>query len=447
MVIYWLIFVLVVAFIINYFATRGDFWAPQNVFTLGFLVAAIFCTYLIDYFSVNLSWLTFFVIISGVIAFSFGSWLVFLGYERRHIDDYGPLCKKYCPPKVVTLVCIVFCAATTLLFIRNVISVSGTFTTITDVTYAYRSEGYDGTQLQPFYVNQMVKVFKAIAYVFLFYFVNNVVYTKNLRGNIRLLVPAALLVVMSVFGASRTELITLFIYIFTVVFFTYGRTHAFANRASRKLIKYLVVSVFVFLLAFSGMRTLVGRLNTDDPMTYISSYAGGSIELLDLYVRDDGLEPQSSIFGEETFFTMESDLGITTGSLHEEFRYSANGRLVGNVYTCFKKYLHDFGYLGMLMIEWTLGFIFTGWYLGTKTHLANNPSDHRLVYFAYFYVPVVKSFVQEETLSAYFCLNSLVMLLLFWFVYWVTTEAFDTTQSLYAGVHYPVKCSQRFNRE
>jgi len=421
-VIYWLILALVLLFITNYFATGGDFWAPQNVFTLGFLVATSFCTYLIDYFGVNLTWTTFLVVVSGVIAFSLGGGSAFLeGKREKSVVGYRQRCREYRPNNLITFACIAFCAVTALLFIRNVIAVSGVFTTLTDVTYTYRSEGYDGTQLQPFYVNQMVKVFKAIAYVYLFYFVNNVMYTRKLRGNVLFFTPAALLVAMSIFGASRAELVTLFIYLITLVVFTYGRVHGFKMQASRKLIKYLVVSVIVFLLLFSGMRSLVGRLNTDDPMTYISSYTGGSIELLDLYVRDDGLKAKSDVFGEETFFALKSDLGLVDGSPHLEFRFSSTGILAGNVYTCFRKYLHDFGFLGMLVIEYMLGLFFTWWYLRTKARLGRDPSDHRLIYFAYFYVPIVKSFVQEETLSSYFCLNSLVMLLLFWLVYaWST---------------------------
>lgn len=424
MVIYWLILALVVMFTINYFATEGDFWVPQNVFTLGLLVATLFCTYLIDYFGVNLAWATFSVIVFGVVAFSAGGGLAHLLCRQvEDVPDYRNLCREYRPSAIITFLCILFSAITALFFIRNVISVAGTFTTLTDVTYVYRTQGYDGTQLQPFYVNQMVKASKAISYVYLFFFVNNAVYTTKLRENIIFLVPAAMLIAMSIFGASRAELVTMFIYIVTLVFFTHGRVYGFRCGASRKLVKWLIISVVAFLLVFSGMRTLVGRMNTSDPMTYISSYTGGSIELLDLYVRDDGLIPQADAFAEETFFGLESDLGLVDGAEHLEFRYAPTGVLAGNVYTCFRKYLHDFGFLGMLLIECLVGLLFTWWYLATKAHLVRSPSDHSLIYFAYFYVPVVKSFVQEEVLSSYFCLNSLVMALLFWAVYWLTTKA------------------------
>jgi len=426
-VIYWLIFTLVVVFIINYFATDGDFWAPQNVFTLGFLVATVFCTYLIDYFGVSLTWTTFLVIVLGVAAFSLGSGLAFfVNRKSSDVADYRLLCREYRPNGLITFSCIIFSAVTTILFIRNVIAVSGSFSTLSNVTYAYRTKGYDGTQLQPFYVNQMVKVFKAIAYVYLFFFINNVVYTKKFRKNVLFLVPVILLIVMSIFGASRTELITLFVVAFTLLFLTYGRIHGFQDGASRKLIKWLVACVVAFLLVFSGMRYAVGRLNETDPMTYISTYTGGSIELLDLYVRDEGVDSVASSFGEESFYALENDLGIAGGSAHEEFRYSATGILAGNVYTCFKKYLHDFGLPGMLIIEYLTGLVFSWWYLATKRRLVQYPSDVRLLYFAYFYVPIVKSFVQEETLSMYFCLNSLIVAVLFYLVYWFTTTAIES---------------------
>jgi len=418
MVIYYLIIFLVTLLMVNYFITNGDIVAPQNIITLGFLGASLFCTYLIDYYEVELSWKTFWVIFLGLVSFSIGSSFILLKTKNvRNMKAYYENVIEYQPTISVNIMVIAFCVITTVLFVFNVIKVAGGFIGIAEVTYIYRTAGYDGSNLQPFYVNQMTKIFKAISYVYLFYFVNNIVYTKRIIKNLILLLPTILMIVMSIFGASRTELITIICYTMVLIYLFSGRINKYSHRASKKFAKYAVLVVIVFLFLFSAMRTMVGRKNTLDPMTYISNYVGGSIELLDIYIQEEGMNGKAEIFGEETFYALEKDLGIsskTTG--HQEFRSAKSGILVGNVYTSLRKYLHDFGVVGVIIIQAILGFFYTYWYEKTKRNLHINPSDYRIVLFAYFYVPIIKSFIQEETLSMYLCVNSLITVILFYLV-------------------------------
>ena len=422
MVIYYLITFLVILIIINYIITNGDIVSPQNIVTLGFLGASLFCTYLIDYYEVQLSWKTFLIIFLGLTFFSIGSTLVVLKSKKAfYMKEYYENFIEYRPTTISNVILITFCAITTVLFVFNVIKVAGGFNALEEVTYVYRAKGYDGSNLQPFYVNQMIKLFKAIAYVYLFYFINNIVYTKKIKKNILLLFPTIFLIVVSIFGASRTELITILCYVMVLVFFFNGRKKKYSRKASIRFAKYAVVAVSAFLILFSSMRTMVGRKSTSDPMTYIASYVGGSIELLDIYIQDEGLESKAEMFGEETFYALRSNLGISSKETgHQEFRRAKSGILVGNVYTSLRKYLHDFGVFGVVFIQTILGFFYTYWYKKTEKRLSINPSDHRIMFFAYFYVPIIKSFVQEETLSMYLCLNSLLTVILLYLVYYFT---------------------------
>lgn len=73
------------------------------------------------------------------------------------------------------------------------------------------------------------------------------------------------------------------------------------KQISRKYIKYMLIAVVLVTVLFSVSRSWVGRTNESGMLEYVTTYAGGSIQLFDLYMQDP--EPPSNVFGKETFHT------------------------------------------------------------------------------------------------------------------------------------------------
>ena len=135
------------------------------------------------------------------------------------------------------------------------------------------------------------------------------------------------------------------------------------SRINTKNITKVFLLIVAIVLCFSKTRTLVGRTNDDDFVSYVSSYFGGSIELLDLYLRDP-IE-NDGIFGKESFYALNSALAkfgiMPKYRMHLEFR-SSNGIIIGNVYTAFRCFYHDFGIIGVIALQALLAIIWTYWY-------------------------------------------------------------------------------------
>lgn len=104
-------------------------------------------------------------------------------------------------------------------------------------------------------------------------------------------------------------------------------------------------------------------------MYYICCYIGGSIHLLDDFIKKpiDG----SQIWGKETFYSIIRFIGQRFNIKdwiyisHLEFRYS-NGLNVGNIYTAFRKYIYDFGYFGVIWCTALVSFIYNQIYYTIK---------------------------------------------------------------------------------
>lgn len=111
------------------------------------------------------------------------------------------------------------------------------------------------------------------------------------------------------------------------------------------------------LVIFYYSASLIGRINTKGMFDYITYYCGGSIECFNQYVNNE--KQIKMVRGEETFYNLISNLdslGVTDYSLteresgHLEFIYYKE-TMVGNIYTAYRRWINDFGILGLVIFQ------------------------------------------------------------------------------------------------
>ena len=179
---------------------------------------------------------------------------------------------------------------------------------------------------------------------------------------------------------------------------------------------------FVFCF-FSFSRSFTGRLNKQDPISYITSYAGGSIVLLDKYLQNPSY---SEFFGAEIFQGLYKNLDeiglVDVPTFHHlEFGYS-NGVLVGNTYTSFKTYIHDFGYLGLVVIQIIEAVFYTIFYEKIKKEKHCEKISLTLVLYAILMQPLFLHSISEQLIRTYLCFNTIVLIVLLYIVKWFYTK-------------------------
>ena len=120
-----------------------------------------------------------------------------------------------------------------------------------------------------------------------------------------------------------------------------------------------VVILVLFFVAAAG----IGRDTASKGLVdYITLYGGGSIKNLDSYLKDEN-PPKPVVRGGETFPSLLKDLrkfgliDFKDFTNHLEFRHAKNGT-TGNVYTTYRRWINDFGYVGMAILQGGMALFF-----------------------------------------------------------------------------------------
>ena len=116
---------------------------------------------------------------------------------------------------------------------------------------------------------------------------------------------------------------------------------------------------FCSLVFFTGKVSLHGR----SPFSIIAHYGGLSAPALSVYLNSTPLE--SPYIGLTTLWDIYSKLRVLGLSLPQNITFLKFVQFHGintNVYTAMRRYIEDYGYIGMYLIMYFLGIIYTAFY-------------------------------------------------------------------------------------
>ena len=141
---------------------------------------------------------------------------------------------------------------------------------------------------------------------------------------------------------------------------------------------------------------------------------GYPIYLFDLYVKNPSTPVvfgEESLIGVNTFLSKYFGMDVFVRNVNLEFRYK-NGYYLGNVYTFFRRPLHDFGFFGMLIFTALVALLFSWIYYGKIKWKSRTVSTDcwSIVYGYLFYWVVASSIVQYS--QTYISLNVLILILI-----------------------------------
>jgi oligosaccharide repeat unit polymerase len=217
---------------------------------------------------------------------------------------------------------------------------------------AYSDINLDET-LMPTWINQGEKIVEVLAFILLYVFINNYLVKskkKFWKDNILLLFPIFIYIAETILTGGRITIIQIFAYCF-ILFVTLKRK-VVANKRSENFhdIKTAMKMTLVMFVVFFGLTPLIRVYNNRNFMEYIGVYLGAPLQLFNLYCNSP---TSSSIFGEETFskvYTSLYKLNLFPYAINAQLEARrSNGIDIGNVYTFFRRPLHDFGFFGMLV--------------------------------------------------------------------------------------------------
>lgn len=364
----YVLFILLIIFTWLTYSYKKDIFHPICLICLSFCFS-VFCAVLnIDNWGINLSESTVFLIISGIISFILPS--IFTKKpkkcEKKPIENSEIYVSKNIL-KFFLFIQFIFL----ILFIIWMKNYFGSLSNIfnSNLMTEFRFEKSFNQAIEfPWYINQGIKFSKAFVYVITFIYINNSVVNrlKKQKNKHKILLNLSIIMyaLQTILTGGRSELILYIIFVSSLYFFIYNHYNKKSGtKIGANSLKILFIIALV-LYAFSASRTLVGRTSEDDPVSYISKYFGGSIQLFDDYIKNPA--PKSQIFGKETFYSVNKFLGQlkiinADYTIHLEFR-NPNGVGLGNVYTAFRRMYQDFGLFGIITLNLIHGTIMALWY-------------------------------------------------------------------------------------
>ena len=415
MYLYLLILLIILLFFISLFFTR-DFFSPSSIICLTYLFSLGLASLNVYEWKFSLSSLTFNIVFLGIISFFLGCLFCSLfrnkKYKKNIENDSEPKLHFFNVSKLNLLILLFVQLLTFILNFYYVQKIAGTISlsNIGEVIGNYRliSAYSENAESIPGFVIQMVKFSNLILYFITIIFINNNFYNKNYNNNEKnnnifsyLIVSFIINSAISLLSGGRYNLISNLISIFIIYTF-FNRLISDNNNINFKSTIKTVFLIFALLFVFSSFRSVVGRTNDSDFVSYISSYFGGSVPLLNRYLEKNPSPSSNVEFGYETFYPVHRFLnkfGISKSYRRGNQEFLTSGSLIGNVYTSFKPMYIDFGIIGILFLQFMLGFIWQKFYNYIK--VKTSFSGKRIIYLVFYSMLIVTLFLHSYSEGFY----------------------------------------------
>lgn len=373
--IYFLIIGVFTILIISYLLNKKFLFAPSLICILSFLIGLTFLSINLDKWHVELQFETVFIILLGLISLIIGERLGSekISFSKNYIfNKYFYKIHKFKINQWITILLIIVNSLSTYLFYNEVMRISSLYTTssindFSDVMANYRVAmmfGDDVSYNVNAYVSQLVKIVYTSSYIYLFIFIMNIFKKIRFGENLINLVVVLPYLILTFLTGGRIGFIKIlaavlwFIYIASFLNLPKGAFQRFIS----KFTKYIIIVIGAILFLFYSLRVAMGRANSTDTnfTDYISLYIGAPILLLDNYISDHDSNKSFDIYHSETFIGVSVFLNKLQGKKINaglEFRDGPGGINLGNVYTPFRRYYNDFGYLGVILLPLIMGYI------------------------------------------------------------------------------------------
>lgn len=409
--------------IFSYIIFRKDVLSPSFISCVMFEACAILSV--IGRYSwndeLNLSPLTIIIIVVGLLSFILGEWIFkkYFNKKQNHDTEYKNI--KISKYKYVLM--FIFVATTIGLLISELLRICQHYGyntyNISDMLNFYRHKSVlyenvlakDNTDIN-FFVKQMHKVCVVICIFNIYIFINNFFYKDNQKRNcIVSLIIIVLCLVESLLTSGRALLMHYLICIlFLSIFF--GRKKG--KISNLKIAIYSLLFLGTMIILFYFIAPLVGRESSNGIIEYISFYFGTTIPSLNRFLAN--LPKHSIYIGEETFpgvYLFLNKMRIIDYTRNSAYGWQmfANGA-GSNVYTAFRAYFFDFGFVGLILCQFLFGFCINKLYsLRTKNKM------YLIIYSFYFYILIEQ--IRAEQFFNIISSTTVAYIILFIVLYWV----------------------------
>jgi len=418
--IYLLLFTLTLLVLIFFLMFGSDLLSPSIAFTLPFIVSNCFLIINVNSWSISIQSRTFFVILIGICALFLGELITRTFFVNKHKKvsktvSKGSFSQVLRPKKIATNLIIIYMLVILAWYFHHVYTTAMLFkNNKIPILATYRQAEKSVNPILKLGITSSL----AICYFYLLAFLDN--YINLGIKKMKYLIPVLLFFIMSILSSGRIDVLYLIISALAISYILYKKKYGWRNTLNLKVVRIGVLSFLSFFVVFYFLGMFTGKSNINSFFNIISLYAGSSIAALDSFLVNYNYDITN--FGSETlhgvtnFFKIFGVEMTLTDNRILEFVHLGTMPHRTNIYTAFRRLLNDFGYLGMILIQFFTGILYSFIYLKNKYNLYKN-EKFGILFYVFLFRYLVFQVTDERIIVNVFTITTIMQIILILFLF------------------------------
>lgn len=397
---------LLLLILFNYIISDRNLFSPVIMTSIGYLISLLILIINSNSWNYNMSFKTFMIILTSIIALGFGELFARLTYKKVSIQcnnlnlnrEYYFIIKQY-----KTIMVIIFMSLFTLYYYFDIKRVASN---IGFGSFIEMISSYNKAQKYGFTLSTISTIGYSISFViFNIYMYMNLEVIINKIRKLRLIeiIPIIIYLVIVILSSNRMVFIYIIITGILMAYIIWMNKYNWKKRVNIKIIKYSIFLLIAFFIIFMLLGLMTGKTqHFNSPFESISVYTSGSIIALDNFL--DSFRYSIDNFGSETLYglsrVMEKlgvDVVISKRNLPQTY---ISSDLMTNIYTSIRRYVHDYNYIGMYLIQIIIGYCYTKVLKNIEIHKYKSEKLIIIIYSSFYY-PVLMQFIDDLTLTEF----------------------------------------------
>lgn len=415
--------VLLILFFLTYHMFKKDILSPSVISIGMFIFSAAILLFYQKKWNFDFRVETVITIIGGIIPLILGEMIARLSFTYLNRNTSRENQKSGCNFKDKLLVknkwnlLIVLFMSSLLIYKAIYVYRSSGFNGFSaNILAAYNLAKNEGSIIIPAQIKIIDLLSSTFGYFYLYLFSYNLVFFKE---KIKIyLVPVLLWIITAAFSANRMLYISFIAYAFVVWYIHKNEFVGWSKNIFIKVFKKGVLTLAIFLIVFYYLGYLTGKSTDKNLFDYLALYVSGSLPALDNYISTYSYD--FSNFGSNTLMGINSFLkyiGLEGFENYRNLEFTIiTSNLRTNVYTVYRRLLHDYGILGMIIIRFLFGYVYTKIYLKIKHRQYKNHHFMILFYGTIFY-PIAIQAIDEGFFKSIVTITFLLQTLMFYILF------------------------------
>lgn len=424
--IYILLFILLLMIAISFYVSKFDILSPWFISIAMYIISLLFVLLNRENLDIGFSAFTVIVIIMALWAFGIGEIFARILFKDKDHKMVSAPSKKIKFHWLLNILIYISSLVILILYYYKIlnIAIQVGYQSGQNLLIQYARLGIlqHGISIGPILAISTFAL-RSISYIYTFVFLYNKLLSRKEKWfkDLHLLIPSVIYLVQYSLSGSRGGLIEYISYFIVLIALFMVKLKKRKKENNKRIIKYAIIGITIFFIIFSALGNLKGWKGTD-PISLISVYTGGSILALDTYLLSDRVP--NNVFGQETLLGIHSLLnriGLNkSSSFDKRIDYSSDFVAIGpelstNIYTSLKRYIQDFGFLGMLFIQLLFGLVMNILYLKIRNLKRIN---YVYILYAILFMMIVYQSIDDQFLRSFLSVTQIFTITFTYIFYW-----------------------------